>query len=289
MRTTMDGVQGMDAFDVLLGDVLQGMANPEMPDRLRAKIEARFWRQDAAARTAVVFSPAAFMDRMAVQRDAKSTWTAVLLHVAAIGLIGWLGVRKVHDLIAPPPALLTQLTVPPPRALPKATLMGGGGGQRGPTPVTKGHMPQFAENQIVPPKAPPMQEPKIRIDPTIEVQKDVKMANSALPNLGMPNSPLVGTSMGNGKGTGIGSGSGAGIGPGYGGNVGGGPKHIGGGVSAPTLIFQVDPEFSEEARKARTQGNVLVNLWVDEHGNPSHVKVLRGVWGWGWTRRRLRR
>jgi protein TonB len=154
--------------------------------------------------------------------------------------------------------------------------MGGGGGQRGPTPVSKGSPPKFADQQIVPPKAPPLEEPKIKIEPTVEVQKDVKMAMN-LPNFGVPNSPLVGTSMGNGSGTGLGSGNGSGIGPGSGGNIGGGPRRIGGGVSAPVLIFQVEPEFSEEARKAKVAGNVLVNLWVDTNGNPSHVRVIRGV------------
>jgi protein TonB len=48
-------------------------------------------------------------------------------------------------------------------------------------------------------------------------------------------------------------------------------------VSAPVLLFKVDPEFSEEARRAKTAGNVLVNLWVDEKGNPTHVRVLRGI------------
>jgi protein TonB len=159
----------------------------------------------------------------------------------------------------------------------KDTAMGGGGGQRSPTPVSKGQLPKFAETQIVPPKAPPMEEPKIKIDPTIEVQKDLKMANSTLPNLGMPNSPLIGASMGNGSGTGIGSGNGSGLGPGSGGNYGGGPKRIGGGVSAPVLIYQVEPEFSEEARKAKAAGNVLVNLWVGTDGLPTHVRVIRGV------------
>ena len=60
-------------------------------------------------------------------------------------------------------------------------------------------------------------------DPTIEVQKDLKMANNNMPNFGMPNSPLVGNSMGNGAGPGLGSGNGSGLGPGSGGNYGGGP------------------------------------------------------------------
>jgi protein TonB len=123
-----------------------------------------------------------------------------------------------------------------------------------------------------------MEEPKIKMpDPTIEVQKDLKMANNNMPNLGMPSSSLIGTSMGNGNGTGIGSGSGSGLGPGSGGNYGGGVRRIGGGVSAPVVIYQVDPEFSEEARKAKFMGVVTVNLIVNAQGMPQNVRVLRGV------------
>ena len=43
------------------------------------------------------------------------------------------------------------------------------------------------------------------------------------------------------------------------------------------MIFSVEPEFSEEARKAKVAGNVLVNLYVDQQGRPSHVHVIRGV------------
>jgi protein TonB len=174
-------------------------------------------------------------------------------------------------------ALITALTPPPPMALAKDR-MGGGGGQRGPTPVTKGQLPKFADQQITPPKAPPMVEPKIRMpDPTIEVQKDLKMANDNLPNFGMPNSPLLGNSMGNGSGSGLGSGNGSGMGPGSGGNYGGGLRRIGGGVSSPVVIYQVEPEFSEEARKAKFMGVVVVNLIVDSKGMPQNVHVLRGV------------
>ena len=55
------------------------------------------------------------------------------------------------------------------------------------------------------------------------------------------------------------------------------PKSIGGGVSAPVLIYSVDPEYTPEAKKAKTEGSVLVNLWVDEKGSPTHVRVLRGI------------
>jgi periplasmic protein TonB len=219
--------------------------------------------------------PIAVVDRMRIKRDPTSTAIAVVIHGLIILLIAWILVKKIPLSAPAKTTLVTDVSVPPMAPM-KAQSMGGGGGQRGPTPVSKGSPPKFADQQIVPPKAPPLQEPKIKIEPTVEVQKDVKMASN-LPNFGLPNSPLTGVSMGNGSGTGLGSGSGSGIGPGSGGNIGGGPKRIGGGVSAPVLIYSVEPEFSEEARKAKVAGNVLVNLWVDTNGLPSHVRVIRGV------------
>ena len=222
--------------------------------------------------------PIAVVDRMAVKRSPTSTAIAVAVHVIVIAFIAWLVAKGVKMAAPQVTRIVTPIDLPvtPPKAPPKATVMGGGGGQRGPTPVTKGTPPKFAEHQIVPPSKPPIQEPKIAIQPTVEVQKDVKMASS-IPQIGVPNSPLVGMSMGNGSGTGLGSGNGSGIGPGSGGNMGGGVRKIGGGVSAPQLIFQVEPEFSEEARKAKVAGNVLVTLIVDTSGHPQRVRVLRGI------------
>jgi periplasmic protein TonB len=229
-------------------------------------------------RPAVVFSPAAFQERMNPKRSTASTMWALGAHAAAIALLFWVASVKMSQVMPPQTASLTELTPPPPVAPLKKDVMGGGGGQKGPAPVSKGELPKFADQQITPPKAPPMIEPKIKMpDATIEVQKDLKMTSNNMPNLGMPNSPLLGTSMGSGNGTGIGAGSGSGLGNGSGGNYGGGPRRIGGGVSAPVLVFSPDPEFSEEARKAKFMGIVTVNLWVDEKGNPTHVRVLHGV------------
>jgi protein TonB len=219
--------------------------------------------------------PIAVVDRMKTKQNPIATTSAIVIYGLIILLIAFLLAKKVQFAAPVRTLQVTELSVPP-QAPPRAQAMGGGGGQRGPTPVTKGTPPKAADTQIVPPSKPPLIEPKIHIDPTVEMQKDIKMATS-IPQIGVANSPLVGLSMGNGSGTGLGSGNGSGIGPGSGGNTGGGPKRIGGGVSAPVLIFSVDPEFSEEARKAKAAGNVLVNLWVDTNGNPSHVHVIRGV------------
>jgi len=221
--------------------------------------------------------PIAVVDKMAVKQNPKATAASVGIYVLLILLFAWM-VRQHVKFAAPVKTdALTNLT-PPPEMTPQKNVMGGGGGQRGATPVTQGRMPKFADTQITPPKAPPMEEPKIKMpDATIEVQKDLKMANNTMPNFGMPNSPLVGNSMGNGSGSGLGSGNGSGMGNGSGGGYGGGVRSIGGGVSAPVLTYSVEPEFSEEARKAKQAGNVLVGLIVDQQGRPQNVHVVRGV------------
>jgi len=42
-------------------------------------------------------------------------------------------------------------------------------------------------------------------------------------------------------------------------------------------IHEVEPEFSEEARRAKFMGVVTVNLIVDDKGMPQNVHVLRSV------------
>ena len=53
------------------------------------------------------------------------------------------------------------------------------------------------------------------------------------------------------------------IGPGEGGGFGGGVFRVGGGVTAPTLLYKDEPEYTEEARKAKFQGTVVLYVEVD--------------------------
>jgi TonB family protein len=50
---------------------------------------------------------------------------------------------------------------------------------------------------------------------------------------------------------------------------------IGGGVTAPVLIHDVAPEFSEAARRANYQGICLVSVIVDVNGNPQNARIVR--------------
>ncbi len=217
-------------------------------------------------------------DPMATKMSPSSIAGSVAFYGLVILLIAFLISHHIQVAAPAQPKTMT-IIVPPltPPIPPKAQSIGGGGGQHDLAPVSQGRLPKFAQEQITPPKAPPMIAPKLAIEPTIVMQKDLKMANNDMPNLGMPNAPNKGVSLGTGTGTGIGSGNGSGLGPGSGGNTGGGPMHIGGGVSKPVITFQPEAEFSEEARKAKFSGNVEVYLWVDESGNPSHIRVVRPI------------
>jgi TonB family protein len=52
---------------------------------------------------------------------------------------------------------------------------------------------------------------------------------------------------------------------------------VGGDVSAPVLINSVDPEFTDEARRAKHGGVCIISLIVDVYGRPQHVHVVRAL------------
>jgi TonB family protein len=165
---------------------------------------------------------------------------------------------------------------------------GGGGGDRDKLPAPKGKLPRFAMEQFTPPAMVIRNDhPKLPMEPTVVVPPQVKIAQAALPNFGDPKAiipsgpPSNGTGsgggIGSGSGGGVGSGEGPGVGPGRGGGIGGGVFRVGGGVSAPRALQTPDPEYSEEARKAKYQGTVVLWLIVDPSGRPQNVKVARSL------------
>jgi TonB family protein len=106
-----------------------------------------------------------------------------------------------------------------------------------------------------------------------------------MPNPGDPKSTAVIPSngpgklggMGDGRLGGVGPGDGRGVGPGHEAGTGDGSFRMGKGMTAPRVIYQTDPEFSEEARKAKYQGNCLLGLVVDANGHPTKIRVLSAL------------
>jgi len=162
---------------------------------------------------------------------------------------------------------------------------GGGGGDRDKLQASRGSPPKFAAEQFTPPTVVIRNEaPKLPMDPTVIGPPQIQ-----LPQLGVVGDPLSnvigppsnGTGSGGGIGSGccggVGSGHGRGVGPGEGAGIGGGPYRVGGGVSAPHAIYSPDPEYSEEARKAKYQGTVILWMVVGPDGRTHDIRIVRSL------------
>jgi periplasmic protein TonB len=163
---------------------------------------------------------------------------------------------------------------------------GGGGGDRSPTPASKGKAPEFSRVQLAPPEVTvPKIKPLLPVQPTLLGPPELKLPQMAAnaqwgdPLQGVPGPPSAGPGygggIGSGHGTGIGSGHGGGLGPGEGAGTGGGAYSVGGNISPPVAIYKPEPPYSEEARKAKYQGTVVLWIVVDAAGNVTQAQVVK--------------
>lgn len=191
------------------------------------------------------------------------------------------------------PAPLPTLPAPP-----RSERAGGGGGGGGnePNPPSFGRLPKATLQPplISPSPHPPKIEfPSLPVEPTIQAQPELlpQMAQN-LP-LGDPTSlstipsagPGSGGGIGTGRGGGVGPGRGVGYGPGEGWNVGGGQPRIGGGdqslaASQPQILNKPRPDWTEEARRNRIQGRVVLSATFGADGIVRDIRVVRGL-GYG--------
>jgi periplasmic protein TonB len=84
---------------------------------------------------------------------------------------------------------------------------------------------------------------------------------------------------GKGAGAGLGEGNGDGIGPGSGGGTGGGPYRPGSGIEPPSVLHEVKPDYTEDARIRQLEGEVVLEVVVRRDGSVGDLKVLRGLGG----------
>ncbi len=56
-----------------------------------------------------------------------------------------------------------------------------------------------------------------------------------------------------------------------------GPMSVSGNVVAPVKVFAPQPQYTEEARRARIQGVVIVQAIIDCRGFVTEVSVLKGL------------
>jgi TonB family C-terminal domain len=52
---------------------------------------------------------------------------------------------------------------------------------------------------------------------------------------------------------------------------------VGGGVSAPSVLYKVEPAYTEEARVAKYTGTVVVTVEIQPDGTAQNIRVIKGL------------
>ncbi|MBL8238616.1 MAG: energy transducer TonB [Bryobacterales bacterium] len=185
---------------------------------------------------------------------------SVLLHIAGIAALFLLRQTEVlvfkPSFLAPPPKVAAPLP-PPPRAAEAAP--GGGGGEA--RPASRGHLPRLASVVFI---RPVTNAPVLEAALPMEAGPVTSLASMTGGPIGVPFGVPGPPSLGPGKPGGMG-----------GGDEGRNVYAVTAVSTPPVLVHKVDPEYSEEARKARFNGSVVLRVIIDERGLPTNIEVVR--------------
>jgi periplasmic protein TonB len=220
---------------------------------------------------------------------------SLLAHIVVVAIVL---ATSVVSYVKPKPVsensvMLDRLTFSPPSS--GIRTGGGGGGMRSPTDASRGVLPDLAQYQIVPPTPIVVNmAPELAVVPTIVSAELPTLTNrNLLLQMGDPNGVSGPPSGGPGKNNGIGDGDGGGVGskngpfgPGPGNGPGASPASpvvfIGlGGASPPSCpLPATEPNYTDDARKARIQGTVSLDVIVNKDGSVTVSNVARKL-GYG--------
>jgi periplasmic protein TonB len=176
---------------------------------------------------------------------------------------------------------------------------GGGGGLKQPKPAARAERKgdrslssPLPKREPPPPVAPepepPPPEPEVKPEPLPPVEAPVAVVASdprdrpgVVEDVKPPTTDSRGQGegggAGTGTGTGLGEGRGTGIGEGEDAGTGGGPYRPGSDINPPSLLREVKPSYTEEARRRGIEGEVVLEIVVRSNGSVGDVRVLQGL------------
>ena len=215
----------------------------------------------------------------------RSMAASLFMHVSALALVVVSGVWAAHHPTLKPNVTATVISLADYTLPPSATVFhgGGGGGDHDPLKASKGVPPQFAAEQLTPPLVVIRNtDPALPVEPTVIGPPEVTFPKDANGGSVFKTSRAIKwqrirrryrRQSGNRRR----KWKGVGVGPGSGGSIGGGPYALGGGVSAPRPIYDPEPEYSDEARINKFQGDVVLWVVVGPDGTPREIRVQRSL------------
>ena len=286
--------------DGLVATVHEGFVGDQEATRLIRRLAATraTLGPDARQTPALIGVPALFARSLEAQRSVGLP-TLLSTAVHALGILAIVimttigaGTLVTEERIPPEPARLVYLTTPGPGG-------GGGGGGRGqPEPPPKAEQRAPRPRPIVSP-VPSVRPPRVvtatrrpvlnhepqplLLAPVVSLPGNLRNRLGILASTsaaGPSQGSGTGGGAGSGSGIGLGDGDGPGLGPGSGGGVGGGPYRPGSGVEPPRLLREVKPRYSEEARRANVEGDVVLEVIILADGSVGQVVVRRSL-GYG--------
>src|SRR5271157_4497642 len=217
----------------------------------------------------------------------RSALFSGLLHAAAIVAALTVASVKNPSLILEPVALVGRDIGRYLASIPRTDVGGGGGGTRSENSASLGRLPRAARRQFTPPVVEYVNlNPQLPMEPTLVISSEIVLPTIDLPRFGDPNGVPGPPSGGRGSNGGIGDGEDGGVGnsrgPGYGPGPGGGGVTGGGGgflgdVTQPVLLWKIEPEYTDEARRAKIQGTVVLRIEVDTRGQAQNITVRQSL------------
>ena len=265
---------------------LEKLPSAEFRERLKSELvetiaadepSSTFKQVTSATTFAEILPGLAETDHRMFPADQRSFVFSFLSHTALIVLIAsgiWVGRVPLMK-----KTTISELTFAP------VGKGGGGSGNNSPIPITKGTPPKMSEQQLAPPVVVvrnshailPVQSTVVG-PPNVTLPQSNQIGDLISTNVVIPSDGSgSGGGAGSGSGTGLGGGAGLGVGSGFNRGAGGGVLTLDGDIVAPRPIYDPEPEYSEEARKVKQQGTVILSLIVDAQGRPRNIHIARAL------------
>jgi TonB family protein len=288
----------------MLRERRESSRHPNEPEARLPISDPRPWYRELPAQIQALLAtpkaaPASFSSRAA---DVPDLWqdylpnpyswaNSLLVHLLVLtALVLPFALRPIMSVPSRPPTIMIEtplvLTLPHFLSSGDESHGGGSGGDRSPRPASHGALPPFALTQFTPPivkipnVAPLLPMPATLIGPPelklpamrLDMPWGDPSSTAVIPSQG----PGIGSGIGNHEGTGVGTGKGSGYGSGSDRGCCDGAYTPGSnGVSEPVAIYSPEPAYSEEARKARFEGVVMLWIIVDAQGNVRNVRIAK--------------
>lgn len=223
-------------------------------------------------------------------RPARAQGVSLLAHMAIFAVVIFLLLR-----VPPPPgpssphgpAIISNYPFPVIRTAAGVNPSNGNGsgGDRSPTQATTGALPLRSAIQVVKPVLPQNQNPVLPEPPTI-LDPNAPAVLTPSDRIGLQWMPDITSSPGPGDKHGIGTGKNGTLGDGDDGPYGidGDSRRYGPGFIPPICSYCPYPSYADDARRAKVEGSVTLQVLVGTDGRAQNVRIVQGI-GFGLDQR----